>query len=210
MDAAVDAALGVVYVTNRLSGTVSVIKAATGTVTATIPVGNEPGGVAVDPSAGTVYVTNQGDNTVSVIDTATSAVKAAVAVGAGPFQVAVNPATHIAYVTDFSAGTVSVISGPLLGLGFPAPPPGRMGVAYSDTLSAGGGVGAVHVVGERRGAAGRDDAGRVERGAGRHADGGGHVLLHRQGDRRQQPDRDGGSLAGDHRLCRVGHHPGGS
>ena len=93
----------------------------------------------MDPSAGTVYVTNQGDNTVSVIDTATSAVKAAVAVGAGPFQVAVNPTTHIAYVTDFSAGTVSVISWPL-GLGFPAPPPGRLGVAYSDTLSAGGGV----------------------------------------------------------------------
>ena len=46
--------------TNCGDDTVSVIKAATNTVTATVPVGNEPGGVAVDPSAGTVYVTNQG------------------------------------------------------------------------------------------------------------------------------------------------------
>ena len=36
----------------------SVIDAATSTVTATITVGNGPVAVAVDPAAGTVYVTN--------------------------------------------------------------------------------------------------------------------------------------------------------
>ena len=35
------------------------IDAATRAVTATIPVGTDPDGVAVDPAAGTVYVTNQ-------------------------------------------------------------------------------------------------------------------------------------------------------
>ena len=36
----------------------SVIDAATRAVTATIPAGSCPDGVAVDPAAGTVYVTN--------------------------------------------------------------------------------------------------------------------------------------------------------
>ena len=47
--------------------TVSVIDAATSAVTATIPVGNAPEGVAVDPSTHTAYVANYDGNTVSVI-----------------------------------------------------------------------------------------------------------------------------------------------
>jgi len=47
---------------------VSVIDASTRTVTATVPVGQNPGGVAVDPGTHTVYVTNFDDNTVSVIE----------------------------------------------------------------------------------------------------------------------------------------------
>ena len=50
----------------------SVIDEATRTVTATIPVGREPYGVAVDPAAGTVYVANDVGDTVSVIDAATA------------------------------------------------------------------------------------------------------------------------------------------
>ena len=41
--------------------TVSVIDGSTHTVTATVPVGKEPHGVAVDPGTHTVYVTNLGD-----------------------------------------------------------------------------------------------------------------------------------------------------
>ena len=37
-------------------------------VTATVPVGKDPEGVAVDPGTHTVYVTNGDDNTVSVIE----------------------------------------------------------------------------------------------------------------------------------------------
>ena len=78
-----DPAAGTVYVTNSVADTVSVIDAATGTVTATIPVGGNPDGVAVDP-AGTVYVTNNGDDTVSVIDAATRTVTATIPVGTEP------------------------------------------------------------------------------------------------------------------------------
>lgn len=65
---AVDSATGTVCVAN-LDDTVSVISGRTGTVTATIPVGSQPEGVAVNPSTGTVYVANSGSNTVSVIST---------------------------------------------------------------------------------------------------------------------------------------------
>ena len=46
----------------------SVIDGSTRTVTATVPVGKRPRGVAVDPGTHTVYVTNVGDSTVSVIE----------------------------------------------------------------------------------------------------------------------------------------------
>ena len=80
-------------------------------VTATIEVGNTPGGVAVDPTTHTAYVTNINDDTVSVIDEATNTVTATIAVGAGPLAVAVDPTTHTAYVTNGGTGTVSVIDG---------------------------------------------------------------------------------------------------
>ena len=61
-------------------------------MTATIPVGSDPEGVAVDPAARTVYVTKPIDGAVSVIDAATSAVTATIGVGSGPEGVAVDPA----------------------------------------------------------------------------------------------------------------------
>jgi YVTN family beta-propeller protein len=56
-------------------------------VTATIPVGNNPRGVAVDPITGTVYVANFSDNTVSAISEATGKVTATIPVGTDPFAV---------------------------------------------------------------------------------------------------------------------------
>ena len=70
------------------------------TVTATIPLGPEPAGVAVDPAAGTVYVANNRGDTVSVIDAATSTVTATIHVGSDPDGVAVDPAAGTVYVTN--------------------------------------------------------------------------------------------------------------
>jgi YVTN family beta-propeller protein len=111
---AADPAAGTAYVTNTfeggVKGTVSVIDVATNAVTATIPVGTYPAGVAVNPPTDTAYVTNYNDDTVSVIDVATNAVTATIPVGNGPVGVAVNPATGTIYVTNQNDGTVSVIS----------------------------------------------------------------------------------------------------
>lgn len=79
------------YVTNLRGNSVSVVDTASGTVTATIPVGRFPEGVAESPDASRVYVVNDGDNNVSVIDTATNTVTATVPVGAVPGPVAVSP-----------------------------------------------------------------------------------------------------------------------
>ncbi|MFI8522445.1 YncE family protein [Streptomyces sp. NPDC085481] len=62
---------GNAYVTQS-GGTVSVIDATSHTVSATIPVGARPQGLAFEPHSGRVYVANSGDNTVSAIDLAGS------------------------------------------------------------------------------------------------------------------------------------------
>ena len=66
------------------SNTVSVIDTATNNVTATVPVGDYPLGVAVNLEGTKVYVANEESNTVSVIDTATNKVIATVPVGKDP------------------------------------------------------------------------------------------------------------------------------
>ena len=116
---AVDPGVNTVYVTTaKMCGnapctgdnTVSVIDGSTHTVTATVPVGSWPGGVAVDSSTHTVYVANW-DRTVSVIDGSTRTVTATVPVGTSPTGVAVDPTTHTAYVANRDDNTVSVIDG---------------------------------------------------------------------------------------------------
>jgi YVTN family beta-propeller protein len=91
----------------------SVIATATNTVTATIPVGTYPEGVAVTPDGSKVYVTNDGSNSVSVIATATNTVTTTITVGTAPFGVAVTPDGSKVYVTNakrLGPGTVSVIA----------------------------------------------------------------------------------------------------
>lgn len=114
---AVDPGTHTVYVTNRGDNTVSVIDAATRTVTATVPTVplNDPWGVAVDPGTRTVYVINDGaadprsieHGTVSVIDASTRTVTATVPAVRGAVGVAVDPGTHTVYVTG--GNTVWVI-----------------------------------------------------------------------------------------------------
>ena len=75
-----------------LGGTMSVIDAATSTVTATFPVGDGPHSLAMDPAAGTVYAVNAGADTVSVIDAATNTVTTTIPIPHSPAEVAVDPA----------------------------------------------------------------------------------------------------------------------
>jgi YVTN family beta-propeller protein len=82
------------YVTNAGSDDVSVIDTASNTVTATIPVGTSPFGVAVTPNGAFVYVTHnlcRISDDVSVIDTTTNTVTATIPVGSCPEGVAVTP-----------------------------------------------------------------------------------------------------------------------
>jgi YVTN family beta-propeller protein len=84
-------------------------------VSATIPVGGGPNGIAANAATNRIYVANNADNTVSVIDGSTYSIVATIAVGVGPDGVAVNPATNRVYVANSSnaidVGSVSVIDG---------------------------------------------------------------------------------------------------
>jgi PGF-pre-PGF domain-containing protein len=97
------------YVTNYNSNTVSVIDTTTNKVTATMPVGIRPWGVAVNPDGTRVYVTNWNSNTVSVIDTVTNTVTATVNVGSNPMGIAVAHDGKKIYVTNAMSNNVSVI-----------------------------------------------------------------------------------------------------
>ncbi len=97
------------YITNEGSNSISVIDTTTNKVTATIPVGSNPIGVAVNPNGTKVYVVNDHSNDVSVIDTATNTVVATVPVGSSPQGVAVSPNGKKVYVTNLASNGISVI-----------------------------------------------------------------------------------------------------
>ena len=59
----------VAYVTNGISGTVSVVNLAQRRVVATIPVGTEPRGCALTPNGTLLYVANHTEGTVSIFFT---------------------------------------------------------------------------------------------------------------------------------------------
>ena len=81
------------------------------TPTATIPVGQNPTGIAVDQATRTAYVTCTGPSpAVYAIDEATNTVSATIPVGTYPAALAVNPNTDTIYTANKTAGTISVIS----------------------------------------------------------------------------------------------------
>ena len=72
-----------VYTTLPNNNAVDVIDPSTNTVTATIPVGNQPEGIVVSPDGARAYVSN-GDGTLSVIDTGANAVVATISCSCFP------------------------------------------------------------------------------------------------------------------------------
>ena len=79
----------VAYVTNGISGTVSVVSLARRRVLATIPVGTEPRGCALTPSGLLLYVANHTEGTVSIINTSSLTVVGTVNVGRNPTALAI-------------------------------------------------------------------------------------------------------------------------
>jgi YVTN family beta-propeller protein len=97
------------YITNYLSHTVSIIDTSSNMVTATVPAGSYPYGVAVSPDGAEVYVSNSQSNTVSIIDTASNTVTTTIPVGSRPEGVAVTPDGANVYVSNSVSNTVSII-----------------------------------------------------------------------------------------------------
>jgi YVTN family beta-propeller protein len=97
------------YITNELSGSVSVIDTATNGVVATVPVGAAPIGVAVNPSGTRVYVGLGGANSVAVVDASTNTVVASIPVTGNPTGIAINPSGTRVYATTLFSNNVSVI-----------------------------------------------------------------------------------------------------
>lgn len=92
----------------------TVINARTSTVTATIPVGSFPIGIAVNPLTGTVYVTsgvtNHYHGGVSVISGRTNTVTGTVELGGEPEGIDVDVLTGAVYVANYDNADVAVIS----------------------------------------------------------------------------------------------------
>jgi len=91
--------VGLAYVSNDKSNSVSVINTNDNQVVATIPVGLNPHAVAGNPDGSLMYVGLRGANAVSVIDTRTNTVVKTIKAGNGPLGLAVSPDGGKLYVT---------------------------------------------------------------------------------------------------------------
>jgi YVTN family beta-propeller protein len=93
-----------------VGGAVSVMDAATGAVTGTIPTRYGVSGLAIGPDGAHLYATDGASDTVSVIDAAANAVTATIPVGPNPLGAAVSPDGRTVYVAeDSDPGTLTVI-----------------------------------------------------------------------------------------------------
>jgi YVTN family beta-propeller protein len=86
------------------------VQAQTNTVMVSIPVGNQPYGVATTPNGDYVYASNYQSDSVTVISTAKATVTATIPVGHAPSGVSVTPNGDYVYVANQLSDTVSVIN----------------------------------------------------------------------------------------------------
>jgi YVTN family beta-propeller protein len=77
------------YVTNGISGTVSVVNLPQRRVVRTISVGTEPRGCALTPNGTLLYVANHTEGTVAIIDTASRTVVGKIDLGRNPTAIAI-------------------------------------------------------------------------------------------------------------------------
>ena len=100
------------YVTNGKSNTVTVLDMREYKPVATIPVGNNPSGVAANSQKNEVYVVNAGSNSLSVIDAEQNKVVATIGMEHTPFFVDVSSDGTRAYVANSHSNSVSIIDTP--------------------------------------------------------------------------------------------------
>jgi YVTN family beta-propeller protein len=120
----------VAYVTNGISGTVSVVDLQRRRVVKTISVGTEPRGCALTPNGHWLFVANHTEGTVSVIDTSSNTEVSRVAIGRNPTALAItnngddNDADETVFVTEIFAELIPHGPGEARDLG-------KQGVVYS-------------------------------------------------------------------------------
>ena len=126
---------GLIYAGTEAAGAVVVIDPQARKVVDSIPVGDEPEGVALSPDERFLYVTLEGDNQVAVIDVAGRRVIARTPVGGRPRSIAFSPDGTRAYVTDELQGAVTEMDGRthkvLRTFSLPGKAPKPMGVVVS-------------------------------------------------------------------------------
>ena len=97
------------YVTNGKSNTVSVLDMRNYKPIATIPVGNNPTGVAANSQKNEVYVVNAESNSLSVIDAEQNKVVATIGLERTPYFIDLSTDGTRAYVANAGSNSVSVI-----------------------------------------------------------------------------------------------------
>ncbi|MBS0628913.1 MAG: beta-propeller fold lactonase family protein [Verrucomicrobia bacterium] len=102
------------YISNPVTNTVSVIDTTTNSVIANIALAANafPRGIAVSPDGAFAYVVQQGSASVAVINTVSQAITATIALtpNSDPYYIAITPDGTQAYVTQTLTGNVSVIN----------------------------------------------------------------------------------------------------
>ncbi len=97
------------YVANRYSDNVSVIRTSDNTLVTSVPVGSDPYGAVALPNGNYVYISNRYSYDVSVIRTSDNTVVATIPVGEWPIYLAVSPNGNYIYTANWGTDNVSVI-----------------------------------------------------------------------------------------------------
>jgi YVTN family beta-propeller protein len=101
------------YVTNGLSGTVTVLDAVNMRLDRELPVGQNPVAVTASPTRNEVYVVNSGaadgPGSVSVINAENNTVAATIPVRRQPVSIELDPSGALAYVANSGSNSISVI-----------------------------------------------------------------------------------------------------
>src|SRR6516165_6585042 len=121
------------YVTNAISGTISVVNLNQRRVVAELEVGTEPRGCALTPDGSLLYVANHTEGTVSIIDTSRPLRPVVLAdkvqVGGRPWAIAITDDT--VFVTDAFAELNPDFSDPVFGGNGEARDLGKQGVVHA-------------------------------------------------------------------------------